>query len=78
MKSIYTILMCEKIENYKSLPRLGSQRLVGFYESEYDAINAVKENTCDLWEYCYDYAIVERVYEGVFHSDISYSARFRY
>lgn len=39
---------------------------VGWYDNEKDALEAVKTNTCDIWETCYNYAVVEKVEQGMF------------
>lgn len=64
---IYTILVLEKV---KKDPRLlintyGCQRLWGFYFDKNDAIKALHCNNTDMWESCYDYAVLEEYPEGI-------------
>ena len=40
-------------------------RTWGFYRNKEDALNILKYNITDLWEYCYDYAVLEPYYEGI-------------
>ena len=39
---------------------------VGWYDNEEYALDSVKKNTCDIWETCYNYAVVEKVEQGMF------------
>ena len=71
--NIYTILMCEKLEDTVSksgkslkIPNYGSSRIVGYYTSYADAQRILDKNICDVWETCYDYACIERVEEGIY------------
>lgn len=49
------------------------QCLTAFYELGYkacipygeDALDTLHNNITDLWEYCYDYAVLEPYYEGI-------------
>ena len=45
---------------------IGSTRTVGYYTEKEDAINAVLENRCDLWETIYTYAVVEYLTPGLY------------
>ena len=63
---IYTVLMCTKLEEDRSVPVFGSTRLVGFFTDFQWATEVVMENMCDLWEFCYKYAIIEKVKEGLY------------
>ena len=49
-------------------PIIEDCRTVGFYSSYEDACNAVINNTCDIYEDCYTYAVVEAIDEGVYNS----------
>lgn len=64
--NIYVIMVCEKLEEHNNLPDVGASRVVGFYTDRSDAEFAVKNNSCDIWEMCYDYAIIEEVEEGLY------------
>lgn len=80
---IYAIMVCTKIEEHiytmkdengnekekpSGFPDFGATRVVGFYHEKENAIDAVKENAGDIWETCYDYAIVETVEPGLYQS----------
>ena len=47
-------------------PDTGDTRTVGYYTEKEQAINAVLENRCDLWETIYTYAVVERLEPGLY------------
>lgn len=40
-------------------------RTWGFYHTEAEARNALDNNVTDMWEYSYDYAILEKAHPGV-------------
>lgn len=46
------------------IPHIGSSRTVGYYMSRLDATDAVEMNHLDIWEYTYDYAVIEHIEEG--------------
>lgn len=46
-------------------PKIGSSRCWGFYSNKEDALNTLHENRTDLWETCYDFAVLEPYYEGI-------------
>jgi len=41
-------------------------RCVGYLESLDDAVEIVKGNCCDICEYTYEYAVIEKVDEGLY------------
>jgi hypothetical protein len=47
-------------------------RSVGYYFNKEDAVHAVKENACDIYE-CgfYNYAVIEEIREGIYQYDIN-------
>lgn len=79
MKEIFVITVFEKIEKkamYSECSRnkgeylfdianFGSTRTWGWYSKYEDALEALTNNITDMWEYCYDYACIEGVAEGV-------------
>lgn len=67
-KSIFTILTFEKLKKdpITELPEFGCQRLVGWYEDFNIAIDCVKNNSCDINETCYKYALIEEIPEGLY------------
>lgn len=65
--AIYTIAVCTKLElNKHGRLNLGASRFIGFYFNADMARNAVKCNMCDIHEYTYDYAIIEKYEEGCY------------
>ena len=44
-------------------------RCVGYYKTFEEAEQAVMENACDIWETCYDYAVIENIKEGLYQYD---------
>lgn len=67
---IYTILVTHTcyIDDKTYFPEFGESRLVGFYHDLDTAISKVKENACDIHEYLYDYAIIEKVMPGIYQA----------
>ena len=51
-------------------------RTWGFYSNKEDAFNVLKYNTTDLWEYCYDYAVIEAYHEGISGYDFEEGRQF--
>ena len=67
LKEIYTIYTCEELEKGENgLIQVGSSRTPGWYSTFEDAERTVLENTCDIWETCYDYACIEKYHEGLY------------
>lgn len=66
---IYAILVMTDLSYNKDLkfPDFGSECLVGYYSSKEAAFEAVKDNCCDIWETCYDYALIEEIEEGLYN-----------
>lgn len=44
-------------------------RCVGYFKNFEKAEKAVLDNACDIWETCYDYAVIENVEEGLYQYD---------
>ena len=65
-KPIYTVM------TFSSFDKLGTKnsRVVGFYHNFEDADESVKTNSCDINEYSYDYALVEKVNPGLYPKTI--------
>lgn len=40
-------------------------RTWGFYSNKEDALDTLTNNRTDLWEHCYDYAVLEAYHEGI-------------
>lgn len=64
--AIYVIMVCERLEVKNTWPDTGSSRLVGWYAAYETAVSAVRENWCDIYEYAYRYALIERVEQGLY------------
>jgi hypothetical protein len=45
---------------------LGSHDVFGFFHEKELAFENVKMNACDICEACYDYAIIEEIYPGLY------------
>ena len=68
---IYTITMLEKIETDKNgWSNFGSTNIVGYYTDLDKAKEAVTNNACDINETVYDYAVIEKIEEGLYHPSI--------
>lgn len=67
---IYTVLVCSRldIDPKDKFPDTGSDRIVGYFFDKDEAFHHVMNNDCDIWEYTYDYAIIERVEPGFYES----------
>lgn len=83
---IYTIMVCTKIDEMiytkknengdivskkSGFPDFGDSRVIAFYHEKETAIEAVKANAGDMYETCYDYAIVEEVEPGLYSGSIT-------
>lgn len=66
-RPIYTVTTFTKIEMTDlGWPDTGSSRTPCFYHTLKDAKFTVENNVCDIWEYCYDYAVIEEVDIGCY------------
>lgn len=63
---IYVVMMCERMGVKNFLQDFGSSRLVGWYGAYETAVSAVMENWCGINEHCYDYALIEKIEEGLY------------
>ena len=48
---------------------ISDTRCVGYYSTFEKAENAVLYNVCDIWETCYNYAVIENIPEGIYKYD---------
>lgn len=64
--SIFTISTMEKIPDNRDLPDYGDIRAVGFFHSYEDAEIRLHENTLDLHECIYNYAVLEELMPGLY------------
>lgn len=65
---MYFITVFEKLEsapNGAGFPETGCQRTWGYYSDKETALKAVHENWTDMWEFCYNYALIEEIDEGI-------------
>lgn len=49
--------------------RTEDTRCVGYFKTFEKAENVVLHNACDIWETCYDYAVIENIPEGLYQYD---------
>lgn len=54
------IWLATVMEDPDRKPKSRCKMRVGLFTSLEDADRAVRANTCDLWETCYDLAVIER------------------
>ena len=63
---MWFITVFEKIEpNERMWVEFGDQRTWGYYAEREKAVQALHGNWTDMWETCYDYAVIEFFEEGV-------------
>ena len=66
-RPIYTVTTFSKIEMTNlGIANTGSSRTPCFYHTLKDAKFTVENNVCDIWEYCYQYAVIEEVDIGCY------------
>lgn len=76
---IYTITTLEKLEPSDNFYcEHGDTRCVGFYHDKESAERSVEENCCDIWEYLYDYVVIEATPPGVYGTSSSGCERWFY
>jgi hypothetical protein len=51
-------------------PKAPSVRCVGYFKEKEEAVYTVENNVCDIFEYTYNYAVIERIEEGLYQVDI--------
>ena len=56
-----------EIDERTGAPDIGSDRTFGYFFTRQDAIDAVKNNACDIFEYLYTYMVIERITEGLYN-----------
>lgn len=63
---MWFITVMEKIEpSDRFMALFGGQRTWGYYKDQDVALQALHENWTDMWEFCYDYAVLEKFGEGI-------------
>ena len=69
MNKIYIITVYERMEKEEGkIPKLLYLTNIGWYDDFDEAEEAVKTNKCDIWETCYNYAIISEVSRGLYGS----------
>jgi hypothetical protein len=63
---MYFITVFEKLPPNDDYCDCGATRCVGYYEKLESAEDTVKNNYGDIWETCYDYAVIENIEEGLY------------
>ena len=65
-KIYWFITVMEKIEpDDRYFAKTGCTRCLGFFCNKEDALGILHNNITNLWECCYDYAVLEPYYEGI-------------
>lgn len=65
---MWFITVFQKIEpDRRWFAEFGAQRTWGFYAERETAVQALHENWTDMWEYLYEYALIEQFDEGISH-----------
>lgn len=78
-QAYWFITVMEKIEpNERFYVTMGSTRCWGFYSNKDWAIEALHTNATDMWETCYNYAVLEKYYEGISNEDHTCRQFFKY
>lgn len=68
---MWFITTIEKVEYYENendipaFPDFGDQRTWGYYSDREKAVQALHKNLTDMYEYLYDYALIEKFEEGI-------------
>lgn len=65
---MYFITVFEKyeVDNKTNIPDIGENRTVGYYPTKEMAIEDVNGNNCDIYEYLYRYAVIEKIPMGFY------------
>lgn len=62
VRTIFVVTVFEKCEpDDKGFAKIGCSRSPCFRFTFESAENVVKTNMCDIWEYCYDYAVITEI-----------------
>ena len=62
-KPIYIVTLMENLTNYNN------HTVAWFYDKK-DAFKVLNQNSCDLNEHLYEYAVVEKLHEGIYPVDM--------
>jgi len=78
-QAYWFITVMEKMEPDKRfLMKTGDRRCWGFYSKREWALETLHTNATDLWETIYDYAVLEKYYEGISNEEMSSRQFFKY
>ena len=66
---MYFITCMEQCKTYLGFFYGGDTRCIGYYDDLSVAIKALNENSCDLHETCYWYAVIEEIGQGIYPSN---------
>ena len=65
-KPYWFITVFEKLEISKPGPvDTGCKRCMGFFLNKQIALDVLHTNSTDMHEFCYDYAVLEKYYDGL-------------
>lgn len=56
-----------EIDEVTKMPNIGCARTFGYYMNSNDAKEAVKYNSCDIFESVYTYMVIEHIEEGLYN-----------
>lgn len=63
---MYFITVMEKIEpNIQFYADFGDIRCIGYYKDLSRAYKVLRNNLTNIWEGCYNYAVIEKIEEGI-------------
>lgn len=63
---MWFITVFEKIDPVGNrYAKTGSHRTWGYFSNREWAVEALHRNETDMWEFCYDYAVLEKFEEGL-------------
>lgn len=68
-KAIYIVSVFEKClstASFVDYPDLGACENVGYFFDFNTADEVVRRNRCDIWEYCFNYAVITKVQPGLY------------
>lgn len=63
MNNIFTVTTIDKLTPINGI---GNSRCVGWFGTESDAKYVVENNCGDIWEYSYQYAVIEKIGSGLY------------
>lgn len=66
---MFFITAFERLPNSQRSLSVGSMSVFGYFEKYEDAVERLHNNTCDMHELLYDFAVVEEIPTGI-HPDV--------